>query len=66
MNMVVATDEVLYTIVLQAGKEGVLPVRVRIRIATKHRILVILGHKGLMCKDEGVLRAARWSYRAGC
>ncbi len=59
MDMVVATDEVPYAVVTQAGEEGVLPSRVRVRVATEHGVLVVLGDKGLVGEDEGVLRAAR-------
>ena len=59
MDMVVAADEVLYVVVSQAGEEGVLPGRVRVRVAAEHGVLVVLGDKGLVGEDEGVLRAAR-------
>ena len=58
MDMVVATNEVPYAVVLQAGEEGILPVRVRVRIPTEHGVLVVLGDKGLVGEDEGVFRAA--------
>ena len=48
MDMVVTTHEVLDAIVLQASEEGVLPFRIGIRIATEHRVLVVLCDKGLV------------------
>ena len=58
VDVVVAADVVLDVVVLQAGEEGVLHVRVRVRVAGEGRILVVLGDEGLVGEHEGVLRAA--------
>ena len=58
VDVVVAADVVLDVVVLQAGEEGVLHVRVRVRVAVEQRILVVLGDEGLVGEDERVLGAA--------
>ena len=58
VHVVVAADVVPDVVVLQAGEEGVLHVRVGVRVAGERRILVVLGHEGLVGEHEGMLRAA--------
>ena len=66
VDVVVAAHVVLHVVVLQAGEEGVLPVRIRVRVAAEHGVLVVLGDEGLVREDERMFRAARCSCQAGC
>ena len=58
VDVIMAADVVFHVVGGEAGQKRVLHVRIRVRVAYKGRILMILGDERLVREDEGVLGAA--------
>ena len=56
---VVAGQEVLDVVALQAGIEGILHVGIGVGVALEHGVLVALRHERLVGQHEGMVGAAR-------